>query len=53
MLVILTMGLVLWVCYGLYKGDWIIVLANSVGAALSGTVLFCKLRDMKTSRSEG
>jgi hypothetical protein len=31
---------------GIFKADWIIVLANSVGAALSGTVLFCKLRDM-------
>jgi MtN3 and saliva related transmembrane protein len=36
-----------WVCYGLFKADWIIVLAYSVGAALSGTVLFCKLRDMR------
>jgi MtN3 and saliva related transmembrane protein len=50
MLVVLTMGLVLWVCYGLAKGDWIIVLANSVGAALSGTVLFCKVRDVKSSQ---
>lgn len=50
MLVVLTSGLVLWVCYGLLIGDWIIVLANGVGAALSGTVLSCKLRDMSTSR---
>ena len=46
MLVALTMGLLLWVCYGLVKGDWIIVLANGVGTALSLTVLLCKLRDL-------
>jgi MtN3 and saliva related transmembrane protein len=53
MLAVLTTGLILWICYGLLKGDWIIVLANSVGAALSGTVLCCKLRDMQSPPSEG
>ena len=46
MLSVLTSGLVLWICYGLLKGDWIIVLANTVGASLSGIVLLCKLRDV-------
>ena len=45
MLGVLTTGLLLWVCYGLLKADWILVAANSVGAALTGTVLACKLRD--------
>jgi MtN3 and saliva related transmembrane protein len=45
MLVVLTTGLLLWVCYGLLKADWIIVVSNGVGAALTGTVLGCKLRD--------
>ncbi len=49
MLVVLTTGLVLWVCYGLLREDWIIVLANTVGAVLSGTVLLCKLRDIRSS----
>ncbi len=48
MLFVLTSGLVLWVCYGLVKGDWIIVLANGVGASLSGTVLLCKIRDVRS-----
>jgi MtN3 and saliva related transmembrane protein len=47
MLLILTCGLLLWVCYGLVKTDWIIVLANGVGALLSGTVLLCKVRDLR------
>jgi MtN3 and saliva related transmembrane protein len=45
MLGVLTTGLLLWVGYGLLKADWILVAANSVGAALTGTVLGCKLRD--------
>ena len=49
MLSVLTLGLALWVCYGVMKGDWILVLANSVGGALSGTVLACKLRDMRAA----
>lgn len=50
MLMVLTSGLVLWICYGLAKGDWIIVLANTVGGSLSGTVLLCKLRDNRADR---
>ena len=49
MLSVLTLGLALWVCYGVMKGDWILVLANGVGGALSGTVLACKLRDMRAA----
>lgn len=47
MLAVLTSGLALWICYGLAKEDWIITVANGVGASLSGTVLLCKLRDMR------
>ena len=39
-------ALVFWIGYGFLKEDWVIILANSVGAALSGMVLYCKLRDM-------
>lgn len=47
MLAVLTAGLALWVCYGMINGDWILVIANIVGGTLSGTVLACKLRDMR------
>lgn len=46
MLVVLTSGLALWTAYGLLKGDWIIILANSVGGTLTAVVLGCKLRDV-------
>jgi MtN3 and saliva related transmembrane protein len=47
MLIALTSGLVLWVVYGLLQKDWILVLANSVGAGLAATVLCCKIRDAR------
>ena len=48
MLIVLTSGLLLWIAYGLLKGDWVIVAANSVGAILSGSVLAFKIRDMRS-----
>jgi MtN3 and saliva related transmembrane protein len=50
MLVALTTGLVLWVGYGLLKADWVIVAANSVGAALSASVLAFKIRDIRSGK---
>jgi MtN3 and saliva related transmembrane protein len=50
MLVILTAGLSLWLVYGTLRGDWIIIVANAIGASLSATVLTYKLRDIYASR---
>jgi MtN3 and saliva related transmembrane protein len=50
MLVVLTTGLLLWIAYGLLKSDWVIVVANSVGAALSSSVLVFKVRDLRSGR---
>ena len=47
MLAVLTSGLLLWVVYGFLKGDWVIVVANCVGATLSGSVLAFKIRDIR------
>jgi len=47
MLAVLTTGLSLWVIYGFLKGDWVIIIANCVGAALSGSVLAFKIRDIR------
>jgi MtN3 and saliva related transmembrane protein len=46
MLVMLTAGLLLWIAYGLLRSDWVIVAANSTAAALSGSVLAFKIRDL-------
>jgi MtN3 and saliva related transmembrane protein len=50
MLVVLTAGLTLWIGYGLLKGDWVIIAANSVGAPLSASVLGFKIRDIRSRR---
>jgi MtN3 and saliva related transmembrane protein len=44
MLVALSAGLCL--IYGVAKDDWVIILANSIGATLSLTVLRFKIRDL-------
>ncbi len=46
MLIALFSGLALWIVYGLMRTDWVIVVANGTGAALVGTVLIFKLRDL-------
>lgn len=48
MLTALTTGLLLWIAYGLLQGDWVIVAANSVGGALSASVLAFKIRDLRS-----
>ena len=50
MLLVLTAGLLLWICYGLLKSDWVIVAANSVGATLSASVLAFKIRDLRAGK---
>jgi MtN3 and saliva related transmembrane protein len=47
MLLALLAGLLLWIAYGAVIGDIIIIVANFLGAALVGTVLGCKIRDMR------
>jgi MtN3 and saliva related transmembrane protein len=48
MLVTLSAGLCLWVVYGVAKEDWVIVLANSIGAILALAVLGFKIRDLNS-----
>src|ERR1700710_3054149 len=50
MLIVLTTGLLLWIGYGVLKGDWVIVAANSVGAILSASILIFKIRDMRAGK---
>lgn len=50
MLIVLCLGLLFWVIYGLLKGDWVVVLANVVGFALVGAMLVCKIRDLRAAR---
>ena len=47
MLLALFAGLSLWIAYGAIIGDPIIIGANVIGAGLVGTVLGCKIRDLR------
>jgi MtN3 and saliva related transmembrane protein len=50
MLVALFAGLALWIVYGLMVEDIVIIVANSIGAALVAMVLGCKARDIMAQR---
>jgi MtN3 and saliva related transmembrane protein len=52
MLVVLFTGLALWILYGLFSADIVIVIANCIGAALVAVVLACKVRDIMAQRRE-
>ncbi|CAA6604385.1 conserved membrane hypothetical protein [Rhodospirillaceae bacterium LM-1] len=42
-----TLGVALWLVYGLMMSAWPIILANLVTLALAGIILFLKLRHRK------
>ena len=44
MYVLFTAGIALWLAYGVLIGAWPVIVANTVTLALTGTVLFLKLR---------
>lgn len=41
---VLAVGIALWIIYGVMKGDWIIISANSVSLACLTGILYFKLR---------
>lgn len=44
MYIIFTLGLVLWLLYGLIKNDWALIASNSVTVTLAVLILITKLR---------
>jgi MtN3 and saliva related transmembrane protein len=47
MFLVLAFGIALWVIYGTYKKDWVIIAANSVSLVLLMGILFFKLRESR------
>ena len=39
-----TLGVAMWLLYGVVLDSWPIIIANTITLALAGTVLFLKLR---------
>ena len=44
MFVILITGLVLWLVYGIWKGEFPIIAANGATLVLAATILYFKIR---------
>ena len=44
MYALFTLGVAMWLLYGLAIGSWPVILANAITLALAGTVLILKLR---------
>ena len=44
MYAIFTVGVALWLAYGLYLGSWPMILANTLTLGLAATILGLKLR---------
>lgn len=44
MYIIFTIGLVLWLIYGLIKQDWALIASNAVTVTLAALILLTKLR---------
>ena len=46
MLIALAIGLLLWIAYGMFRGDIVIIVANAVSVSLVGTLIAFKVRAM-------
>ncbi len=44
MYIIFTLGLILWLIYGLIKNDWALIVSNAVTVTLAALILMTKLR---------
>ncbi|HEV2558066.1 MAG TPA: SemiSWEET transporter [Microvirga sp.] len=44
MFLVLVTGLALWLTYGIWKGEWPLILANAVTLMLASTILFFKFK---------
>jgi MtN3 and saliva related transmembrane protein len=42
---IFTVGVALWLVYGLFKQDWPIIIANAITVALSAMILVLKIME--------
>jgi len=44
MYALFTLGVALWLCYGIFMESWPIIVANSITLMLAGVVLMMKLK---------
>jgi MtN3 and saliva related transmembrane protein len=58
MFLVLVTGLSLWLIYGIHRGEWSLIAANSVTLCLASTILYFKLQQVcccprKTGQGHG
>lgn len=46
MYTIFTLGVMLWLIYGILIGDWPVIVANAITTVLAGVVLLLKLKSI-------
>ncbi|HKH35420.1 MAG TPA: SemiSWEET transporter [Beijerinckiaceae bacterium] len=44
MFLVLVTGLSLWLTYGIWRGEWPLIIANSITLMLASTILYFKIR---------
>ena len=44
MFMVLVTGLSLWLTYGIWRGEWPLIIANSITLMLASTILYFKIR---------
>ena len=44
MFLVLVTGLSLWLTYGIWRGEWPLIVANSITLMLASTILYFKIR---------
>jgi MtN3 and saliva related transmembrane protein len=52
MFLTLFAGIVLWVAYGVMRGDPVVIIANAVSLVLLAGILFFKIREMIQGREQ-
>ena len=50
MFLVLVTGLSLWLTYGIYRGEWPLIAANSITLCLASTILYFKLQQVRHDR---
>ena len=50
MFLVLVTGLSLWLTYGIHRGEWPLIAANSVTICLASTILYFKLQQVRRDR---
>jgi MtN3 and saliva related transmembrane protein len=51
MFLVLVTGLSLWLTYGIHKGEWPLIAANSITLCLASVILYFKLQQVRRDRN--